>query len=58
MPGTHPKWKPCSYTNEQLQSVIEAVKKGVSYREAAASFNVPKATLFDKAKGRSEARIV
>ena len=40
------------YTQEQLKQAIQAVCDGVSLRDAAEEFNIPKSTLENKFKGK------
>ena len=55
MPGTHPKKRKTEvYSSEQLQSAINACNDGMSYREASATFGVPRSTISDKVNGKSE----
>ena len=43
-----------TYTEKQMKDAVAAVKAGVPQRIAAAKYNVPRATLFDKVKGRTQ----
>ncbi|KAK3104222.1 hypothetical protein FSP39_025431 [Pinctada imbricata] len=42
------------YSDEQLKSAIQAVREGMSVREAAKKFDVPRATVSDKKNGKTE----
>ena len=57
MPGTHPKSKTNSYTEEQLMNALTLIENGISYREASAAYNVPRSTLFKKRNGKSEKKL-
>ena len=45
-----------SYNENQMNAAVDAVKRGVPMRKAAKDFKVPRATLFDKVKGRTPLR--
>ena len=52
--GTHPKTKSRdSYTPSQLADAIKAHKEGLSIRKAALRYKIPKSTLNDKIRGKS-----
>ena len=43
-----------AYTQEQMEKAIAAVRGGMSVRAASVAFKVPRATLFDKIKGKTQ----
>ena len=46
-----------SYTKEDLDVAIDAVKNGMSEREAADRFNVPRSTTGDRIRGDHSAQM-
>ena len=52
----NPEKKRFNYTQEALERAIKAIKEGVTLRNAADTFGVPKSTLLDKSK-ESEPKI-
>lgn len=42
------------YSEEAMGAAIAAVRGGMAIREAAKQFKVPRATVFDKIKGRTQ----
>ena len=41
-----------STSNENFQCALKAISNGMSQREAARKFSIPRATLYDKIKGK------
>lgn len=51
MPVKKKKQQP-SYSDENVKCALNAVSNGMSQREACKKFSIPRATLYDKIKGK------